>query len=82
MLFALHYAKLFQILLDYASHQKCMPINTAGQNKCLYCRNLYLNAFKHCRGTGASQTRSLKKKEEEKGRVSQAHAMIRSRVSF
>ena len=28
MLFALHYAKLFQILLDYASHQKCMPINT------------------------------------------------------
>ena len=30
MLFALHYAKLFQILLDYASHQKCMPINTVG----------------------------------------------------
>ena len=68
MLFALHYAKLFQILLDYASHQKCIPINTAGQNKCLYCRNPYLKAFKHCRGTVASQTRSLKEKRKEECR--------------
>ena len=66
--FSLHYAKLFQILLDYASHQKCMPINRAGQNKCLYCRNPYLKAFKHCRGTGASQTRSLKEKRKEECR--------------
>ena len=66
VLFALHYAKLF--LLDYASHQKYMPINTAGQNKGLYCRNPYLKAFKHRRGTGASQTRSLKEKRKEECR--------------
>ena len=81
MLFALHYAKLFLILLDYASHQKCMPINTAGQNKCLYCRNPYLKAFKHCRGTGASQTRSLKEKRKEECRKPMQWS-IRSRASF
>ena len=32
MLFALHYAKLFQILLNYALRQKYMSSNTAGPN--------------------------------------------------
>ena len=42
MLVALHYAKLFQILLNYALHQKYISLSTAGQNKRLFCRNSYL----------------------------------------
>ena len=66
MLYALHYAKLFLILQYYALHKICMSLNTGGQNiyiKCLFAELHF--AFKHRRGSGASQGRSPKK--ERKG---------------
>ena len=47
MLFALHYAKLRETLPNYALHQKYISLNTAGQNKCLFCRKPYLAYSRH-----------------------------------
>ena len=74
MLFAQHYAKLFYTLLNYALHQKYIFLNTAGQNKCLFCRNPYLGIqtsfWYWCKSTLITQ--SLK--EKRKGRLLQAYA--------
>ena len=37
----LNYSKL---CLKYALHQKYISLNTAGQNKCLFCRNPYISS--------------------------------------
>ena len=48
-----------------------MSLSTAGQNKCLFCRNSYLGIqAADCRGASASQDRPLKGKG--KGRELQA----------
>ena len=47
-----------------------MPLSTAGQNKCLFCRNSYLGIQADYCGASASQDRSLKGKR--KGRELQA----------
>ena len=43
----LNYSKLCLIMLNYALHQKYISLNTAGQNKCLFCRNPYLAYSRH-----------------------------------
>ena len=67
MLFAMHYAKLFETLLNYALHQKYISLDTAAQNKCLFCRNPYLgiqtSLLYWCKSTLI--TRSLKRREKE-----------------
>ena len=79
MLFALHYAKLFEILLNYALHQKFMSLSTAGQNKCLFRRNLYLGiqALSWCQ-PAASHARSCDhwrgRKKEESSKLLRSHS--------
>ena len=81
MLFALHYTKLFQILLDYASHQKCMPIYQPSRPEQVpvlqksISKGIQTLSWYRCKPYSITEG-------EKKGRVSQAHAMIRSRASF
>ena len=79
MLFAEHYAKLFQILLNNALHEKHMSFNTAvGQNKCLFCRNPYLGI--HTPPCYRCKSRSITKLRREK-EESKAHLKRKSVAS-
>ena len=61
MLFALHYANFFKLLLKYALHPKYMSLNTAGQNKRLFSRNPHIGVTRsNTDVVGAGQDRSLK----------------------
>ena len=72
MLFALHYAKLFYIMLCTIVHKSKSTCSSAQQARRSACfAEIHIWAFKrHCRGASASQDRSLKGKG--KGRELQA----------
>ena len=59
-----------------------MSLNTAGQNKFLFCRNPYLGIQTSLWYRSKSRLITQSLKEKRKGRLLQAHAKIRPRAEF
>ena len=74
-----HFREKYLVLsyLNYALHQKYISLNTAGQNKCLFCRNPHLGILTSLWYWCKSTLITWSLKEKRKRRLLQAHAIAK-----